>query len=65
MADQKVKVWMKIARHDNIVVPRRQRMAAEMANATVTTIEDGHYVQRGDRASEFVDNLWFDLVTLD
>lgn len=33
-----------IARYDNVVVPRRQRGAAALANASVVAFESGHYL---------------------
>ena len=50
-------VTMIIARYDNVVVPRRQQMAADLAGASVSTINSGHYIPLGVSSGEIAHTI--------
>lgn len=65
LATRNIPVQMLIAGYDNVVVPDRQRIAAGDANATVWTVDDGHYLQLGEHVPEIVTFIRSELTALE
>lgn len=57
-------VAMLIAQYDNVVVPRRQHIAADLAGAAVTMVESGHYIALGTKSEDIAHAITLNITEL-